>query len=168
MKKKINEAPDELFIVVNEQDNILEYLPRSVVHQDKNIIHRTVNIVVFNDKGEILLQKRSRYKDKFPLKYTLSASGHVFKGEEYEDAAKREMSEEIGINTELEFKKKIIKKDYYETEMVAIFIAKHNGPFRVDLKEVASTKFFTLEAIKMRLPEFSPAVRIILTELGFI
>lgn len=53
---------EELLIVVDEGDNVLDYLPRSEVHA-KKLLHRTISVVVFTDKGELVLQKRSLNKD---------------------------------------------------------------------------------------------------------
>ena len=56
---------EELFDVVDEQDQILEQLPRSVVHARK-LLHRAANVFVFNSQGKLLLQFRSATKDEYP------------------------------------------------------------------------------------------------------
>src|SRR5258706_2215468 len=101
----------ELFIVVDEDDTILEYRTRFDCHHDASLIHRAVGIILFNDKGQILLQKRSMKKDLNPGMFTISASGHVTKGQTYEEAAKRELEEELGIQTPLTFVKKFLTRN---------------------------------------------------------
>src|SRR5437879_10750119 len=91
----------ERFPVVDEMDRILRYAYRSKVHGD-NLRHRAVHILIFNAAGEVYLQKRSRWKDRHPLLWDSSAAGHVCAGEGYDEAAQRELQEELGINVPLE------------------------------------------------------------------
>lgn len=73
---------------------------RSMVHQDGDL-HRTVHIWVIRKRADggmdVLLQKRSRYKDSYPGCYDISAAGHVQAGDNYENTACRELKEELGI-----------------------------------------------------------------------
>lgn|SRR6185369_12869236 len=138
----------ELFIVVDKEDNIINYRTRYDCHHDKSLIHRAIGIIIINDKGEILLQKRSIHKDTDPGKYDVAVSGHVAKGESYEDSAQREMMEEIGISAELIFVKKMIVYFPNETEYDAIFRTTHNGPFVISEHEIDEITFATKEDIK--------------------
>jgi 8-oxo-dGTP pyrophosphatase MutT (NUDIX family) len=52
--------------------------------------------------GELLLQKRSAWKDREPGKWDSSAAGHLEPAETYADAAGRETAEELGIRPALE------------------------------------------------------------------
>lgn len=94
--------PEEIFDVVDADDNVIGQAPRSEVHA-KKLLHRAVNIFVFNSKGQLLLQKRSATKDEFPLCYTSSASGHLNAGESYDEAAPRELEEELRLKSPLEY-----------------------------------------------------------------
>lgn len=142
---------NELFVVVDEEDNILEYRTRYDCHHDKSLIHRAVGTIIFNDNGDILLQKRSNNKDTDPGKYDIASSGHVGKDESYEDAALREMLEEIGVHAELAFVQKLLVQYPSETEYNAIFRATHNGPFRISKDEIDEVVFATEEDIKDNL-----------------
>lgn len=139
---------NELFVVVDEDDNVLEYRTRYDCHHDKSLIHRAVGVVILNDKGEILLQKRSMHKEGDPGKYDVAVSGHVSKGEEYEDAAKREMMEEIGVVADLAFVDKQLVHFPDQTEYDVFFRATHNGPFTVNPDEVESVTFVTEEDLR--------------------
>ncbi|MEN8724141.1 MAG: NUDIX domain-containing protein, partial [Lentimonas sp.] len=86
----------ELFDVVDAEDTVLRIETRSVVHREK-LFHRAVHVFVFNTKGELYLQRRSMTKDTAPGKWVSSCSGHVDSGEEYDQAAPRELGEEIGL-----------------------------------------------------------------------
>ncbi|MBN1644565.1 NUDIX domain-containing protein [Candidatus Woesearchaeota archaeon] len=91
----------EMLPVVNKKDELIDTTTREICHA-KKLRHRAVHIFVFNTKGEILLQKRSSDKDEYPGYYEASVSGHVRKDESYEQAAIREIEEEIGIVVNLD------------------------------------------------------------------
>jgi 16S rRNA (adenine1518-N6/adenine1519-N6)-dimethyltransferase len=96
---------NERFPVVDKNDRILRYAQRSDVHGN-NLLHRAVHILIFNQANDVYLQQRSRWKDRHPLKWDSSAAGHVTAGESYDETARRELQEELGINVLL---RKILK-----------------------------------------------------------
>lgn len=61
----------------------------------------SVDVWIFNSKGEILLSKRSAEKDHYPLMWEVTG-GSVKSGEEPIDAMVREVAEEIGVKVEKE------------------------------------------------------------------
>ena len=90
------QSGDELFDVVDEHDRVLRQAPRREVHA-QGWLHRAVHVLVFNRAGEVFLQKRSMRKDKSPGLWDSSCSGHLDAGEDYDQAAWRELQEEIGL-----------------------------------------------------------------------
>jgi len=95
----------ERFPIVDKKDRILGSASRSEVHGN-NLLHRAVHILIFNDAGEVYLQQRSRWKDRHPLKWDSSAAGHVAAAERYDETARRELKEELGVSVPL---RKILK-----------------------------------------------------------
>ena len=63
----------------------------------KGLRHRVVRIMIEDEQGSILLQKRVSTKELFPDCWDNSVAGHVDEGEYYPTAAKRELAEEIGL-----------------------------------------------------------------------
>src|SRR5216117_1358346 len=92
---------DERFPIVDKNDRILRSASRSEVHGN-NLRHRAVHILIFNHAGDVYLQQRSRWKDRHPLKWDSSAAGHVAAGESYDQTARRELKEELGVDVPLE------------------------------------------------------------------
>jgi isopentenyl-diphosphate delta-isomerase type 1 len=138
---------EEFFYVVDENNNVVGKASRSECHRT-GLIHRSVYVIVLNDKGEIFLQKRSSSKDLYPGCYACSVTGHVRYGESYEEAAKREMMEELGIEAPI---KEICKFNCFseiEREISALFIAYHNGPFKLNYEEISNGEFVSLENVK--------------------
>jgi len=82
-------------VVVNEADNVIgsEYMRIAV---EKGMIRRAARVYVFNESGQLLVQQRSAKVAK-PLLLDQSAAGHVDEGESYEEAARRELLEELGL-----------------------------------------------------------------------
>jgi isopentenyl-diphosphate delta-isomerase type 1 len=158
----------ELFIVVDENDNILEYRTRYDCHHDNSLIHRAIAIVIYNDKGEIALQKRSVNKDLNPGMYTNAVGGHVEKGQTYEEAAQREMKEELGIDVPIKFVKKFISRNDQETHMVSLFEATYNGPFHLAKDEVDMIEFVKPEDIKNIAEKLTPHARVGMQQLGLL
>lgn len=89
-------SPAELVEVVDEQDRPIAVLPLSEVHK-QCLRHRSVMVLLYNAQGKVFLQKRSRTKALYPGRWDISATGHVQAGESGEDAALRELREELGI-----------------------------------------------------------------------
>lgn len=56
-----------------------------------------VHVCVFNQNGQILIQKRADSKDRYPGCWDLSAGGFAKSGENSVQAAIRELKEELGI-----------------------------------------------------------------------
>ena len=93
---------EEYLDVLDENGNQTgQALPRSVVHTEGQW-HKTAHIWIANDKDEILLQRRSYDKDDNPGMLDISVAGHLAAGDDSLHGAVRELSEEIGLNIELD------------------------------------------------------------------
>jgi 16S rRNA (adenine1518-N6/adenine1519-N6)-dimethyltransferase len=149
----------EQFDVVDENDNVIATRPRTEVHA-RNLLHRAVHILVFNEHGELLLQKRSAWKDREPSKWDSSAAGHLEPGETYEAAAVRETEEELGIRPRLTRIGKIHACSNTGQEFVEVFTTEHEGPFTLPPSEIEDALFLPTEQIKRwltaRPQDFAP------------
>lgn len=82
--------------VVDNANNIVDSVPRSIMRA-QNLIHRAAYIFVFSPLGSLCVQQRVADKDVFPGYWDLAAGGIPDIGENYSDAALRELGEELGI-----------------------------------------------------------------------
>ncbi len=159
----ILDSTEELFDVVDQADRVLRQAPRSQVHASK-WLHRASHIFVFNSRGELLVHRRSATKDECPLMFTSSASGHLAAGEGYEVAAIRELEEELGLRSPIEFLT-VLPANGADTSY------EHSGLFRTttddtptfDPGEIESGEYLPLDVIRQRVsrnPElFTPCFR---------
>ena len=131
----------EHFSVVSEEDHVIGGAERATVHGD-NLRHRAVHILIFNEKGELFLQKRSRRKDRHPCLWDSSAAGHVNAGEEYDEAAARELEEELGVTTPLERLVKLAATERTGQEFIWVYRGRHEGPFQLARSEIELGGFF--------------------------
>ncbi len=140
---------EELLEIVNKQGEVIGLALRPDIHGNPSLIHRVVHVLVFNKKGEIVLQKRSNNKDVAPGKWDTSVGGHVNPGEDLLEAAKREMGEEIGVtNCEPEFLYTYIHTNSYETELVYTYSCVYDGEISFNKQEIDEVRLWGIREIK--------------------
>jgi 16S rRNA (adenine1518-N6/adenine1519-N6)-dimethyltransferase len=131
----------ELFPVVTESDRIRRYASRSEVHGN-NLRHRAVHILIFSVAGDLYLQQRSRWKDRHPLKWDSSAAGHVTAGETYDETARRELKEELGVDVPLERISKITASWRTDHEFIWLYRGVISGGLSPNKSEIETGLFF--------------------------
>jgi isopentenyldiphosphate isomerase len=85
----------ELIDLVDEQNNVIGVTDAETAH-DKKQLHRIVGVFLFDTEGNMCLQNGNKYN-----KYDLSVGGHVQQGEACDEAAQREMMEELNVTVPL-------------------------------------------------------------------
>jgi len=91
----------QLLNIIDENDNIIGEGTREEIHKN-GLLHREVHVWIFNDKEEILFQRRAAGADNFPNLLDASVGGHVEIGDSYEKTALKELREETGIKANKE------------------------------------------------------------------
>lgn len=89
-------SDEEQIILVDKHDKVIGFKSRS--QRVDSDCSRSVSVWVENDNGQVLLQQRSFDKQIDPGKWTPAAEGTVSKGTSYDESAKRELEEEIGLS----------------------------------------------------------------------
>ena len=154
--------PEELFDVVDEQDHVVQTLPRSEVHRRK-LFHRAVSVFVWNSAGQLLLQQRTATKDEYPLCFTSSASGHVSAGDDYDETAVREMQEEVGLTAPLQRLFKFPASVEMAYEHTVLYETHTDETPTPDAAEVLELSWWTLDDLAARInanpAEFTPPLQ---------
>jgi 16S rRNA (adenine1518-N6/adenine1519-N6)-dimethyltransferase len=142
----VGNDPAELFTVVDEMDRAIGARPRAEVHGN-NLRHRAVHLFIFNRAGELLLQKRSRWKDRHPQLWDSSAAGHVSAGDDHDATAARELKEELGIVTALERVANIPASEKTGEEFIWLYRGEYDGELTPARAEIEAVEYFPLALI---------------------
>lgn len=144
---------DEIFPVVDEEGTEISRASRELCHDGKSmLLHPVVHFHLFNEKGELYLQKRAMTKDLLPGKWDTAVGGHISPGESAEEALKREAQEELGIvNFKFLLNKKYIWESSRERELVYSFTGTSDDIPVVNKDEIDEGRFWPLAEIKENL-----------------
>ncbi|WFE83134.1 NUDIX hydrolase [Parabacteroides chongii] len=143
---------EEWFPLVNEEGETIGKATRRECHSGSKQLHPVIHLHIFNDAGELYLQKRSMNKDIQPGKWDTAVGGHIDYGETVEDALRREVREELGI-TEFtpQFITRYVFESVIEKELVNTFRTVYNGEIQPDAEELDGGRFWPMEEIKANL-----------------
>ena len=139
----------EMVDIVDENDNVIRKATWDEAFKNK-LLRRIVRIFISNSKGEMLLQKRSKKLKIHPGLWSQSAGGAVSSGEKYEETAQRELLEEVGIKTKLNFLFKIRQSD----SICSAFEGFYDGKIKSNW-EVEKTEFVKIDKIKEEIKNSS-------------
>ncbi|MBQ9335686.1 MAG: NUDIX domain-containing protein [Lentisphaeria bacterium] len=146
---------DKFFDLIDDATGaIIGRATRRECHGNPKLIHRSVRVVVYHPDGNaLLLQKRSMSKDIFPGRWDMAVGGHVDSGETPDDAAVREMGEELGMPSGLPLEKlfQLKVRNEIESENVQVYSTVFAGPFRIQQEELDEARFFTFGELRERL-----------------
>lgn len=157
---------EELLDVVDAQDRVIGVKTRGEIHA-RGLMHRAVHILLFNDAGQVFLQKRSLSKDENPGLWDTSAAGHVDSGEDYLGCAQREIHEELGIEagTGLEFLFKMEPCRETGNEHSQVFRYRHDGPLRLHSGEIDDGAWLDPKTLDERVAAGDPTLTQVLARI---
>jgi len=161
---------EDILEIVDESDRVVGRAPRSLAHA-KGLRHRAVHVMVFNDHGQLFSQKRSMSKDTWPGAWDSSCSGHVDAGEDYAQAAVRELSEELGFRpeAELEFLFQLLPGDDTGQEFINVYRVSAEGPFTLQPEEIETGEWVEparlMERMKLEPSSYASAFRSAMAQL---
>jgi isopentenyldiphosphate isomerase len=164
---------EELFELVDEDGRVIGTAPRSKCHGDPSLAHRSVHVFVLNRHGDLYLQKRSPAKDVQPGKWDTSAGGHLAPGETYEQAAVRELEEELGVrvaSSSLVLCHDYVWRTSIETEHVRTYELTYEGTIIPDRVEIDEGRYWSLAEIRQGCGRgiFTPNLEHELRRLGIV
>jgi len=154
-----DDAPDsEQLILVDATDREVGYLGKSACHDGSGVLHRAFSLLIFNERGELLLQQRGAAKRLWPLYWSNSCCSHPRRAESLETAIHRRLREELGISCTLRY---LFKFQYQarfddeggEQELCSVYIGRSTEPLRIDPKEIHAWRWITPAALEAELAE---------------
>ncbi|VTS04042.1 NUDIX hydrolase [Tuwongella immobilis] len=147
----------ELVDILDEAGRVIGQATRRVMRTYR-LPHRCCYLLVFNDRGEILVHQRTATKDVFPSYWDVCVGGVPAAGESFAQSARREGHEELGVPIEPTFLFSVRYSDAATVVFGEVFRVIHNGPFAFQPEEVTQGRFVTLAALQAGIQsgEFSP------------
>lgn len=116
----------------------------------RRLPHRSTYLLVFNQRGEVFIHLRTATKDVFPSHWDLTIGGVVAAGESFDDGARRELREELGVDAE---PKPLFPFRYADAASVVygmVYLVTQDGPFRLQSEEIVCGEFVPLAAVAER------------------
>ncbi|MBL4608018.1 MAG: isopentenyl-diphosphate Delta-isomerase [Pseudomonadales bacterium] len=94
-------ATKNQLILVDSNNACIGYSEKLTCHQNEGLLHRAFSVLLFNSRGELLLQKRSHNKMLWPNYWSNSCCSHPRRDENILAAAQRRITEELGLRSAL-------------------------------------------------------------------
>lgn len=163
----------ENVILVDENDMETGVMEKMQAHQTGQL-HRAFSVVLYNDKGEILLQRRAFTKYHTPGLWTNTCCSHPRPGENTKQAAERRLMEEMGIRCHIRHCFSFIYHaevghDLTEHEYDHVFVGKFSALPRVNPAEVCEWVYISREKIKENITlapqRYTPWFKILFNKL---
>ncbi len=159
-------------VLVNKKDKMVGVEEKMKAHLEGKL-HRAFSVLLFNKNGEVLIQKRAKSKYHSGGLWTNTCCSHPRSGESINQAAKRRLKEEMGINCNLKkaftfiYKAKLGKLTEYEFDHV--FFGKFDGKPKINKREVADWRWIKLGDLKTDIKKnpqkYTPWFKIIVKKL---
>lgn len=172
MSVKRSDNAAERLPVVDSTGKVVGSATRGACHGGAMLLHPVVHLHLFNRRGELYLQKRPAWKDIQPGRWDTAVGGHVDWGETVEEALRREVREELGIEAvEAERIAVYEFRSECERELVYVHRAVYDGPI-VPSDELDGGRFWPREEIAAHLgrglftPNFEGEVRLLFQATG--
>lgn len=145
---------EKLLDIVTESGDVMAIAGYEEAHKH-GLRHRSVQIIVLNEKGEVYLTRRAKMKPNFPGYYESSVAGHVDAGERVERAALRELKEELGVTTRPEDLHNLgdirhndrLPNGWIENEITTLYLLRYDGKIAFDRREIEDARFQSKERI---------------------
>lgn len=172
-------SDQEWIVEVDQNDNLVGKIERSVAHRYEGLHwHREVMTLLFTDKthSHFLMQHRSQKKKQMPGFWTLSVTGHVDYSDltaddegGYLSAAKRESTEEIGVEAkELVLGGKILQHIPQNWAVMGVVTGEFEGELKLDQEEVCEVRIFNKNSVLEISDKLTPGAMACLKYLNII
>ena len=149
---------EEHIDILNDDLTVIKTCLKSEAHKN-GWLHGTIHVWFYNDKGEILVQKRAKDKSSFPDLWDVSVAGHIGAGESAINAALREVAEEIGLSVDANnlneigvFKENFEHgAEYIDNEVHHIYLCKMDvdiSSLKIQKEELSEIRLISIDSLK--------------------
>jgi isopentenyldiphosphate isomerase len=148
-------AQDEMLDIVDEHDRVIGQAPRRRIYAER-LRHRAAFVLAHDPVGRVFVHRRTARKLVFPSLYDMFVGGVVGAGETYDEAARREAAEELGVPT-LPAPTPLFRFLYESREhswWSAVYVVRCDEHVKPQADEVAWHAFLTEDELHRRLDEW--------------
>ena len=156
-------SAEELVDILDEHGEVTGIVKTKSEAHEKALWHKAIHIWIYNSKGEILLQKRAKTKLTWPGLWDISVAGHVSCGEDFEEAAVRELHEELGVGVKPEELVEVARRkttydnqklNYHSREFASTYLYRLDElPTNLQEEEVGEVRFISIEKLEKELAD---------------
>lgn len=138
----------EQLVLVDEDDRPTAIAGKDDCHRGEGRLHRAFSLLVFDERGRLLLQQRASTKPLWPGFWSNSCCSHPGPGETPEIAARRRARQELGIEVQPRFLYRFRYRARYldvgaEHELCSVLVAHTDDRIRANPAEVADWRYLT-------------------------
>jgi isopentenyl-diphosphate delta-isomerase len=142
----------EHVILVDENDNEVGTMEKMEAHR-KGVLHRAFSILLFDETGRMLIQKRANDKYHSGNLWTNACCSHPLPGESLDQAARRRLREELGIEGNPEHRYSFIYRaelddNVIEHELDHVFVGTFDGTPEINEEEISDWKYVKMDWLK--------------------
>jgi isopentenyl-diphosphate delta-isomerase len=149
---------EEKVVLVNENNEVLGLMPKMEAHE-KGLLHRAISILLYNSKGEMLIQQRAKTKYHWPLIWSNAVCSHPRENEDFQDAAQRRLKEELNITCSLKevyrfiYKAKDEQTGLIEHEYDVVYKGQFDGEIPFNPNEIESIRWIALDSLSQDIED---------------
>jgi len=159
-------------VLVDKQDNQIGKEEKIKAHKEAKL-HRAFSILVFNRKGDWLLQKRAKTKYHSPGLWTNTCCSHPRPNKDLMEEAKKRLKEEMGFGCPLKESFSFIYKakvgDLTEYEFDHVLLGEFSGNPCPNKEEADDWKWISLRELEKDIKEnpqnYTPWFKIIFNKV---
>jgi len=157
--------------LVDAYDQVVGRAPVAEAIASADAGFRTAHILLFNSDAQVLLQRLSAERIRHPLRWGSSVAAIVHAGETYEDAARRRMREEIGLEVPLKPVGVATMPEGFARKHVGLFHGFDGAAENLEPTHIAALEWFDvpdfLEMLAVTPELFTPTLRHLVREFPF-
>jgi isopentenyl-diphosphate delta-isomerase len=149
---RVVSSESERLILVDEDDKQVGTLDKGLCHDGKGILHRAFSVFLFNDRGELLLQRRAADKRLWPMYWSNSCCSHPRNGESMNVATGRRLADELNIDAKLLYVYKFSYQANFgtvgsENELCSVFLGRCGDKVVANKTEISAIRFVSAKTL---------------------
>lgn len=129
--------------IVDQTDSPVGRIKRADVFKE-HANFRVSHVLIFNSRGQLLIQRLALTRNRNPGAWGSSVAAYLFSSEDYVEAARRRVGQELGIfDFTLAPLGKTLMVDDGCLKFISVFRSLNEGPFNFDPAHIAGLEFIS-------------------------